>query len=179
MQNGPELWDAVREAALSVFSDALVAGGCIRDYRLGVPPKDIDVFVAGPSALIVHPDFVHQPVPSDRREEYEGRPYVRFVDDYDFHGIHVQVIGFYTDDEVVAVHGPTLVGDFDFGITRAWYDGQIHETPEFEKDLQDSTITVLRNDRPERAATRARRFMDRHPGRFRLVETNQDLEVLA
>lgn len=42
-RNGPALWETLLEA-LDV-TDATVAGGCIRDYLLGVEPKDIDIFV--------------------------------------------------------------------------------------------------------------------------------------
>lgn len=46
MKNGPELWDLLHSQVRPIFGDdAVVAGGAIRDYTLGLAPKDIDIFV--------------------------------------------------------------------------------------------------------------------------------------
>ena len=47
MHNGPDLWDAVLSHVRSSFPEAVVAGGCVRDYLTNRPAKDIDVFVDG------------------------------------------------------------------------------------------------------------------------------------
>jgi hypothetical protein len=45
-KNGPELWDRLLKLVRPIFGDdAVIAGGCIRDWRMGLPVKDIDVFV--------------------------------------------------------------------------------------------------------------------------------------
>src|SRR5688572_21236605 len=48
MKNGPELWDKILYAVREVYEPnyACIAGGAVRDYLLGKPSKDIDVFVA-------------------------------------------------------------------------------------------------------------------------------------
>ena len=52
MQNGPELWNAILD---QMPPGAVIAGGAVRDFILGVQPKDIDVFMGD-----VEPD----PVPT-------------------------------------------------------------------------------------------------------------------
>jgi len=42
-RNGPALWDALLDAVN--VPGAVVAGGSIRDWCLGIDPKDIDIFV--------------------------------------------------------------------------------------------------------------------------------------
>lgn len=46
MRNGPALWDRLLGVIRPVFGpDAVIAGGAVRDYHLGLPIKDLDVFV--------------------------------------------------------------------------------------------------------------------------------------
>lgn len=45
-ENGPALWDDILRA-VGLCWEPIIAGGCIRDYSLGIAPKDIDVVVGG------------------------------------------------------------------------------------------------------------------------------------
>lgn len=162
MKNGPELWNAVLDAVKTVYPQAIIAGGAVRDYLLGFEPKDVDVFVVGEFAPIEHEAFTQLQVPDNRRSEYEGVRYVQFVDDYEAFGHQIQIVVLL--DRQVALEN--LVETFDLGITRCWYDGQVHTSREFVRDYLHDTITILLNDRPERSQLRAERFAERHAGQF-------------
>jgi hypothetical protein len=172
MQNGPELWaEVLRVVKKTTGREAIIAGGAIRDYLIGAEPKDIDVFVECNGACdygdIVDPRFKLLPVPADRDDEYKGQSgRVQFVQEYEFAGHTVQLV--YC--RLQPFTGEALMDDFDFNITKSWFDGALHDTAAAEADRRLSTITVVKRVGMLRTEKRAARFMDRHPGRFTLVE---------
>lgn len=162
-----ETWNEILDAVRQLTGlDAVIAGGAVRDHQLAVSPKDIDVFVqSAPNGHGMLPEPFRYLEPNDARaSEYEGKQWVKYVYDYDLRGHAVQLI------EVNIPAGPTfgeqLVSSFDIGLTRCWYDGQIHEMPEFVADAAAGCQTILITDRLERSIARAERFSQRHGGRY-------------
>lgn len=163
LANGPELWAAILSR---MPSGAIVAGGAVRDFLLGVQPKDIDVFC--PTEALGLFDFTgFEPLGEDRREEYEALSFIDLVQRTRMHGVQVDLVGVYMQGWSPSA----LVETFDFGITRSWFDGEaIHDTAEAGYDRSSNVVTLLIPGRPERAAARFARFNEAHGGRFTFVD---------
>lgn len=162
VNNGPELWTAV----LAKMPDgAIVAGGAVRDFLLGVEPKDIDVFC--PTEALGAFDFTgFEPLGDDRRDEYEALPLIDLVQRTKLNGVQVDLVGVHMPDWTPRA----LVETFDFGITRSWFDAEgLHDTAEAGCDRASKTVTRLIHDRPERALIRFERFNQRMGGAFQYV----------
>jgi len=161
--NGPALWSLVL-ARMPV--GAIVAGGAVRDYLLGVEPKDIDVFC--PTEGLGGFDFTgFEPLGEDRREEYEALSFIDLVQRTRMHGFQIDLVGVYMPGWTPRA----LVETFDFGITRCWFDGEaLHDTAEAGYDRSCDAVTLLVPGRPERAAARFARFNEAHGGRFTFVD---------
>lgn len=191
--NGPELWAMVLGPAREAFGSGVVAGGCVRDYLLGCPPKDIDVFVAVrdrehlvEGAKRLGKAFAVAPMTVEEASEYEAGVWVSDVrgvldgdfspypdarpDEFEkiFTTYRVQIIG----HEGEELSGEKLVETFDFGITRCWWDGELHDTPEAKRDRDERTVTLLfaeNEERAQRSATRFDRFVRNHTPPFTFV----------
>lgn len=158
--NGPALWQAILDA-LPVRS-AVIAGGAVRDYLLGVVPKDLDIFLPSEDYGI---PFGFDSLGDDRREEYAALPIIDVVTRGVIAGHQIDLIG---------IHGMTdghqLMETFDFGVTRCWFqDGVIHDTLEAIQDRDRRTVTMLLDDRTERSVQRFERFNERMGGGWVLV----------
>jgi hypothetical protein len=137
----------------------------VRDYLLGVEPKDIDIFVCSSD---FNPPANFQPLyDAEKREEYEALDNIDIV-------MRAEIAGFQVDLVGVAPFscGFELVETFDFGISRCFYAGKglAMATPEFCWDRDHQTVTLLLNDRRERAQRRFDRFNERMGGGWTLVE---------
>lgn len=159
LPNGPELWTAI---LARMPAGAIVAGGAVRDFMLGVEPKDVDVFC--PTEALGGFDFTgFEPLGEDRREEYEALSFIDIVQRTRMHGVQVDLVGVYMPGWTPRA----LVKTFDFGITRSWFDGEaLHDTAEAGYDRSCNIVTLLIPGREERAAARFARFNERHGGRF-------------
>lgn len=171
MENGPELWDAILSR---MPKGAVVAGGAVRDYLLGVPPKDIDVFwhaTAVPQTDIPFDLDCIQPDPRsglwridsifERKEEYEALNDILLVS-------RGQLFGFTVD--LIELSVPFDVASFDFGINHVWYDGTLHDTEAAFNDRFTLYVTLHHADRLERSRKRFARFNERHGGKYVLKE---------
>lgn len=159
LTNGPKLWSAILEG---MPKGAIVAGGAVRDYLLGVEPKDVDVFC--PTEGLGGFDFTgFDPLGEDRREEYEALSFIDVVQRTRAHGFQVDLVGVHMPDWSPR----SLVETFDFGITRSWFDADgLHDTAEAGYDRSCRVVTRLLHDRPERAKARFDRFNQRMGGVF-------------
>ncbi|MDR7061215.1 MULTISPECIES: hypothetical protein [unclassified Sphingopyxis] len=158
--NGPELWDQI----LAFFPGAVIGGGAVRDYLLGVEPKDIDVF-AYSADLDIPTNFAS--LDSDRREEYEALGFIDIVTRATLAGYQVDLVGinmFSTPD--------ALIESFDFGVSRCAYTTErgIIDTPECRSDRENRTVSILLDDRLIRGRRRFERFNDRMGGDWTLIE---------
>jgi hypothetical protein len=181
MKNGPELWDLV---LCQMPRGAVIAGGAVRDYFLGVEPKDIDVFAPALVHVNAEPDASYSDLSNliasdprsglyriedryEREEEYKALGDIATVSRGKIGNISVDLI------EMVSTElDPwALIGGFDFGITRCFYDGKlVWDTPEALTDRTNKSVTLLLGDRRERALKRFERFNVRMGGEFTLIE---------
>lgn len=162
MNNGPELWNYI----LAQIPNGIIAGGCVRDYLMGVEAKDVDVFVSDCTydkfeGWEAHPEA----------EEYEAGDHVAFVMQRTLEGVTVDLIGLALKD----FSGEEIIKTFDFGITRSWYDGEIHDTYEASEDRTNGRITLMIPDRMLRAVRRFERFNERNGNAFTPI--NFDMNV--
>lgn len=168
-------------AIRSVYPDAIVAGGAIRDLITGKPIKDIDVWVewrrgqtdediacalraalGWPRHEILIPSAVTEyACVGDRFAQ------IRTVINFSMDGED----GVATPVQVVVLNRPVtmeaVLGRFDFGFCRAGYDGtDIITTSEFEADYGNHTMTVLRCGSREELRRSLHRYM-RLVGKYR------------
>lgn len=108
------------------WPDGVIAGGCLRDLILNKPVNDVDIFVPGLTA-----------------EESEG------VDEYAMgfvvintleNGIKFQIIKHRFQDIF------DVLDHFDTGICKVAYPGYWLLTADFQKDVNNKTITVYREN---------------------------------
>lgn len=177
-RNGPALWDALLEA-LNV-DGAVIAGGCIRDYMLGLEPKDIDICIPAKNTedfwnLVGNIDE-HLFDLSDCRDnsEYEEDAPVLFgVLEGEGLGVTVNIIG-RSDYSTGCVQD--LVRGFDFYVLQGWYSnsrdmdkgGGLNCLPAMLRDIQNKTATLAHERHREQSITRFDRFNKRNPGILRL-----------
>lgn len=178
MINGPELWDLILG---DMPEGAVIAGGAVRDYLLGVEPKDIDVFYAWPAPssepidwesieIFLEPDArvgLHR-IDNiyERQEEYEAMTNINLVSSGTMYGFKVDAIELTEMDSA-----EQLVNGFDFAINQCWYDGfDLYHTGAADDDLHRKTVTLLSNDRRERSLKRFDRFNERHNNAFTFVD---------
>jgi hypothetical protein len=173
MENGPDLWTKV----LAQFpTGAIIAGGAVRDFLMGVPPKDIDVFLPASAVknipptegfdfAFVDPRFGFHRIdsPQLRISEYEGLNNISLVSRGEIEGYTVDLVEFTID-----FTGQQLVETFDFWINWCWFDGEIHDTPEARNDQFNNEVTLCNEERLERSLVRFERFNARHNGAYML-----------
>lgn len=165
MKNGPELWNAI----LSHFpKGSFLAGGALRDYVLGVEPKDFDVFV---NYVDYDPNvegMKNIDYDSDEHaQEYEAVSEIAIVMKGEVEGVKVDFIGIHEPDPV------KVIESFDTGISQIMYaaPGMMYKKAAFVTDLENKTVTVLRGDRMERTVARFKRFNEKMDGQYTLVVT--------
>ncbi len=178
--NGPALWDAI----LSRMPEgSVIAGGAVRDYLLGFEPKDIDVFTGFPVGG--NPSDYLDFKPNDPRyglfrieneherfEEYAAVSNILCVSSGTLLGVKVDAILIENFKS-----GAELIEGFDFGITRCWYDGEIHDTPEAQRDRESLTVTLLSDEREMRSLARFERLNARWGGAWILARDAQAIEA--
>lgn len=172
MDNGPELWNTI----LAHIPGGIVAGGAVRDYLLARPAKDIDVFVP---ISWDPPNGFEGWLPHPEAEEYLAGDHVAFVFQQQIEGIVVDLIGvqFHSGIEIIPFSGHAVAASFDFGVTRSWYDGELHDTFEAMHDREKGRVTLMRDDRPERALRRFERFNERMGGSWTLWKDGQPYDL--
>lgn len=155
--NGPLLWTAI----LASVPGAVVAGGAVRDYLMGVILKDIDIFVSTSSPV----DFSFWD-PHPKAVEYEAGDHVDAVVQRKFGNWTVDLICVSVADsaEDPRPFGQKVIETFDFGVTRSYFDGQLHDTIEAAHDRRKGQVTLMLDDRLARAWDRFDRFNTSHGG---------------
>jgi hypothetical protein len=181
MNNGPPLWNAILD---QMPPGSIIAGGAVRDYFLGVVPKDIDVFVQPPPKIVpatmegdpfasLELMISHDPRVGlhriddryERKEEYEAMNNIALVSSGEMFGWKVDAV-----ELIEPRTGWELIREFDFAVTRSWFGGGIvvHDTLFAGLDRRDKAVTLLLNDRPERSLKRFERFNARMGGTWSL-----------
>lgn len=149
---------------------AIIAGGTVRDFLLGKPHKDIDVFlpVAGRGVggrwidLLTH-EFGYRKmhVTPFAIEYLNWQPELKFVLGYTICSNEViQFVGI--DTQRLQRHDwgvEAVVERFDFGLSQAAYDGKrIFVTDTFREDRANRTFTVTRCTGPADAERSRKRY---------------------
>ena len=161
--NGPALWRGILDRI--GCPGAVIAGGAVRDLLLGVRPKDIDIFAPSDG---FNPPSIFQGLGDERHAEYEAMPSIDIVMRAEIAGFQVDLVGCQNFS-----NGMELVETFDFGVSRCWFDGQqLFDTMWAQHDRKNKVVTLLLNDRRERAQRRFDRFNERMGGGWTLVEAD-------
>ena len=130
----PVEWENARRYIASVTEHpAIIAGGALRDNILGIPIKDVDIFVLG-----LHSQMAYYLFGAERVENFE----------YDYGDHHARlananILGVNVD-LVTLSHATlkTVLENFDLGICRIAWDGyHLHITDDFMHDYTEKTIT--------------------------------------
>jgi hypothetical protein len=137
---------------------AIIAGGAIRDHILGLPVRDIDIFVLGMSALsakqIFGADIIEYAGVEEANHQYHTRD-----------GLTLDLV-FSRYDNVREV-----LEHFDLGICRVGWDGWDYVvTDDFEFDRRNAKITTFY---PSTSGHRDRVLAKLRPIGFQLGETVQ------
>jgi uncharacterized short protein YbdD (DUF466 family) len=159
------------ESLQAIAPGTILAGGYLRDYLFGRPPKDLDFFAPAGVRL----SQLREHFPTATREGYSE--FLQYCcDEVDevfdlgrLDGIPAQLIvlrpGF-DPAERVALH--------DFGLCQVWADSPdllVHTTVAFQRDCADRTFTLVRCSSDtdfERSMKRWARLQEKYP-EFTLV----------
>jgi len=145
-----------------------IAGGCIRDYMLGLPHNDIDVFLDNGADLVASDAFVAH---MDNRgfhfrrrlgvEEYPGAD----------GAFNVAEFGHNATDNIVQVMGlrntfiGTHFGHFDNNMVRCYYGEQgVHLSRGFMEGMENKKVSPWSVNNEERSILRADSFIDKANG---------------
>lgn len=149
-------------------TDAVIAGGAVRDFLLGRPMKDIDVFLRSRGNVederIVKTAYPKAELQFNTDPEYSIQmPEVASVWNYQEGGLFADA-----PVQLIFLNGPdvTLPGmleRFDFGLCRAGFDGDIVVTAAFVKDAFGMTMTLLYSPHPAHSQRRYERLIRKYP----------------
>ena len=164
--NGPRFW---AQLLRGIENQAIIAGGAVRDWFMGLEPKDIDIFIHenNPDDPSTWHQFEWERDPEVilRDNDYPGiRERIIAVEDYIVQGMKINVIRINTDlsiEEYIDLW-------FDINICKAFYRadadvtrlGHIECLFDFLTDLENRTITISRHgiNSPARADRIRQRF---------------------
>ena len=163
--NGPNFWQRIRtelQAANRWTPDVMIAGGCIRDWMLGLEPKDIDVFMLLPEGEAprlpegngweVDPEQPQAPenqgVPG-----YGGVTRITSIFNWRKQGQPVQIIQLQRDTNLT-----DYVWGFDIDVCMGrWDQNGLNIPNSMARDLEDKVIHT--NVESENTYQRADRFL--------------------
>lgn len=131
------------------YENSVLAGGAVRDYFLGIEPKDYDIVVPytsfdGRTKLLMN--IMKEFDIGEKKEkgvEYaDSRQQIRGVDGFEFEGKKFDIIVRQLDDD--EDFGKRVVETFDYGYNMAYYDGLvIHDDNEkFRYDRDNWTYSL-------------------------------------
>jgi hypothetical protein len=175
-RNGPALWETLLEATDE--SETLIAGGCIRDYLLGLEPKDIDIFVplATREELTALAERLNRSsvwsvslIEMGNEEEYQEAYDGLLIGVLEGEALGLPV-------NIIARTAPCpwdLIQSFDYGILQWSFqatDRAVVGTTQAIMDLAGRTATLTRNNYYDQSIERFKRFSTRNPGALRLVD---------
>ena len=170
--NGPTLWGKIIEYLETPH--AVISGGAVRDYHLGLPAKDIDIFLPNTSVgelddlceFYSREDDVTLALQPGCGSYMGADDPLVAVAEGDIAGVPVNLLL----NERLKTSVQHLIEGHDFGICQAaWYrvDGKpeqpkVATTQAFAKDLEDRTATITTLRSYERSLRRFDKFTARH-----------------
>lgn len=160
--NGPKFWSEIRSAIITAGNwrgQPMIAGGCVRDWLIGLEPKDIDVFVSAENFVQPTGDHWEQdpvnPMPPEIRDGYEGLNNITAVSNLLYKGQAVQII-----ELAQGMNPHEYVYSFDMELLRGSYDERGLVVPaDAIKDIEQKQIFISRWS--ENTQQRAQRFLDK------------------
>ena len=160
----PEWENLRRKVASQAGRHAIIAGGAIRDHILGLPVKDIDIFVLGMSAEsakeIFGADIIEYAGVAEAKHQYRTQDGL----------IADLVFSRYDNIQEVLEH-------FDLGICRVAWDGWDYVlTDDFEFDRYNLKLTTFY---PSPSGHRDRILAKLRPIGFQLAETVESSRYIA
>jgi hypothetical protein len=182
-RNGPALWDALIEAV--GMPGTVVAGGCLRDFLLGLEPKDIDIFVplkseyevlalcwrlneAGMFDLrMLNPQAARTSGAEEDYDEAFGKQLWGVLDGEGL-GVPVNIIARCSHEGGI----DALVESFDFDVVQFWYSGAgaTGAGSAAYAAIFERTATITHDNTLDLSRRRFERFDKRNPGVLRLVD---------
>lgn len=140
------------------YDKAVIAGGAVRDHIFGVPERDTDIFLPAFKGrniiqLIADLSAEFKIVPKmksklNRDGTYkESNKRLDSVFEFDFEGKLFDIVATKYEETEDNTFTDQLMKDFNFGLSRAYYDGYItEETKEFKIDADYNRMTLLQLD---------------------------------
>ena len=187
MNNRPEIWDRLLYAVSEIYeTDCIIAGGAVRDYLLGLPAKDIDIFVnhvPSDDAILKAEELgwgrVHQAGDPGR---YGNAKALGVIDACpNFVGGAVQLIFKLGDNP--GQYENDIVSKFDLDIVKSsYYNGRIEDTDMAKTDRDNKTVTFCGDGDPKQSFDRADRFVKRakeHGQEFKMVGFKKMEDIIA
>lgn len=154
--NGFIFWNDVLNRVRDVYwgASTFIAGGCVRDYFIGLEPKDIDVFIqANPTGQL--PAGFEWDLERPERPEYEaGLNGIRGIEDFVYQGTKINVIYIGQNPyDYTTTH-------FDSRINQGYVNINFLEVPAATmRDLESKTYTIHRMG--PNSMNRAERFLEK------------------
>lgn len=162
MENGPELWEKVLANVREIYGcEAVIAGGCIRDHRLGVPAKDIDVFIDHNFPQMVEDGLAELNFGKlfKKGQDYPDAA-IKGVWDTEgpsAFGPRINIIARPIPCEPGA-YATEIVKTFDFNICKGYYDKELVLMPDVVADLDNQTFTYVGKDDDVKRLASYKRF---------------------
>ena len=131
----PEKWTEILTKVQTIYPEAIIAGGCLRDLDHGKEPKDIDIFVEDWK-------FPYLDVPLGFTKKGKKTFYFHQGADevikLDYGDLPVEFI------KMEGAHTPwAVLNRFDFGINRIAWDGKEFYISEYYKlDKENKCVTM-------------------------------------
>jgi len=157
--NGPMFWNALLRGLANVGhneENMMIAGGCIRDWLLGLEPKDIDIFIGSGNTHFNAPE-TWEAGEQNRDEEYFGRggpQNITAIHNYRVANTDVQVI--YCNRSIYA-----HLASFDLKLSNAFFTltGGLTVPQPVIDSLESKTILANLHRTAANTMERAERFL--------------------
>lgn len=176
----PANWQDVLNAAQSVWPEAIIAGGALRDMHHNRPIKDVDIFIP----IMEYHDHIAWDYQKLLNDLFGVEAIIVAASSYtggDLERDIVCVLRVVLDSMTyefifMAVKDlqESMINKFDLSLCQIGHNGKnLLTTPEFERTLADKTIRVINVNRKDRGAKRLARLSAKYPD-YTVEAINED-----
>jgi hypothetical protein len=149
-----------------VFPSAVIAGGALRDFELGKPVKDVDIFIPLSEDALHSAHYDIDEVFSDAKLHKSTTYGVRNIPedvDRDIHAIY-NITREYQYDLIFCTEQAAKIDTFDINICQIAFDGKhTHRSDEFLLGVLTETLKVMNVNRTDRNLARMKRLKEKYP----------------
>ncbi|MGH6746410.1 hypothetical protein [Novosphingobium sp.] len=169
MLNIPSAWAETLAHVQTVFPEAMIAGGALRDLDNGRPIKDIDIFAPNcPTSFDETLELVRKLLPAPNMLHNMLGSYGTWAT--------AECVGVFDirapalDYQLICLSSPqsSILPRIDFGLCRIGFDGRkVTRTPEYFEDQASQKFTLLRcedSNQLDRSRRRWERFTKKYQG---------------